>query len=162
MTSDNEKISFEYITNISVYAGEELTDIPENEKRYRKVFTQNVEKEKILGVSIGGAHRDDFDIKINGKNSKLYCSQGQQRSIALAMKLAEGEISRKKSGELPVFLFDDVLSELDAERKRYILSKLSDRQVIITSCSESDFDSFIKNSSDAQKIYVENGNFFYR
>ena len=78
------------------------------------------------------------------------------------MKLAEGEISRKKSGELPVFLFDDVLSELDAERKRYILSKLSDRQVIITSCSESDFDSFIKNSSDAQKIYVENGNFFYR
>ena len=162
MTSDNEKISFEYITNISVYAGEELTDISENEKRYRKVFTQNVEKEKILGVSIGGAHRDDFDIKINGKNSKLYCSQGQQRSIALAMKLAEGEISRKKSGELPVFLFDDVLSELDAERKRYILSKLSDRQVIITSCSESDFDSFIKNSSDAQKIYVENGNFFYR
>lgn len=162
MTSKKEKISFDYLTNISVYAGEELSDISENEKRYRKVFSENEEKEKILGVTVCGTHRDDFDIKINGKSAKLYCSQGQQRSIALAMKLAEGEISRKKSGETPVFLFDDVLSELDSERKKYILSKLSDRQVIITSCSESDFDSFIKNSDGAQKIYVEKGNFFYR
>jgi len=76
------------------------------------------------------------------------------------MNLAEGEIAREKSGEMPVFLFDDVLSELDAERKRYILSKLADRQVIITSCAESDFDKFIANAS--QKIYVENGTFSYR
>lgn len=160
MTGSAEHVSFEYVTSISANAGEELFDISENEKRYRFAFERNVEKEKILGVTLSGAHKDDFEIKLNGHAAKLFCSQGQQRSIALAMKLAEGEIAREKSGEMPVFLFDDVLSELDAERKRYILSKLSDRQVIITSCAESDFDKFIANAS--QKIYVENGTFSYR
>ncbi len=160
MTGSAEHVSFEYITSISGRAGEELFDVSENEQRYRRALSVNTEKEKILGVTLAGAHKDDFEIKLNGHAAKLFCSQGQQRSIALAMKLAEGEIAREKSGEMPVFLFDDVLSELDAERKSYILSKLADRQVIITSCAESDFDKFIANAS--QKIYVENGTFSYR
>jgi DNA replication and repair protein RecF len=142
--------------------GGELRDVSENTEKYKKKFEINREKEKILGVTLSGCHKDDFEIKLNGRAAKLFCSQGQQRSIALVMKLAEGEIAREKSGELPVFLFDDVLSELDAERKNYILSKLSDRQVIITSCAETDFDRFIKNSDAAQKVYVENGAFEYR
>jgi DNA replication and repair protein RecF len=162
MTGSAEHISFEYITSISACVGEDLFDISENEKRYRIAFSKNIEKEKILGVTLSGPHKDDFEIKLNGHAAKLFCSQGQQRSIALAMKLAEGEIAREKSGEMPVFLFDDVLSELDAERKNYILSKLSDRQVIITSCAESDFDKFIANAAQSQKIYVENGTFSYR
>ena len=68
----------------------------------------------------------------------MFASQGQQRSIALAMKLAEGEISREITGEYPVFLFDDILSELDKKRKEYILSGLSGKQVIITCCEETD------------------------
>ena len=162
MTGSAEHISFEYITSISACVGEDLFDISENEKRYRIAFSKNIEKEKILGVTLSGPHKDDFEIKLNGHAAKLFCSQGQQRSIALAMKLAEGEIAREKSGEMPVFLFDDVLSELDAERKNYILSKLADRQVIITSCAESDFDRFIANAAQSQKIYVENGTFSYR
>ncbi|MGN1095331.1 MAG: DNA replication/repair protein RecF, partial [Eubacteriales bacterium] len=162
MTGSREHVKFEYITNISYYPGDELFDVAENTERYRKVFSERKDKEIQHGVTIGGSHRDDFDIKLNGKSSKLFCSQGQQRSIALAMKLAEGEISREKTGETPVFLFDDVLSELDSERKRYILSKLSDRQVIITSCSESDFDGLTNATLGSQKIYVENGNFYYR
>lgn len=162
MTGSAEHVSFDYITNISTRAGEELFDPAENEARYRKSLSQNMEKEKILGVTLSGAHKDDFEIKLNGRAAKLFCSQGQQRSIALAMKLAEGEIARERSGEMPVFLFDDVLSELDSERKNYILSKLSDRQVIITSCAQSDFDRFIENSDSAQKVYVENGTFSYR
>jgi DNA replication and repair protein RecF len=162
MTGSAEHISFEYITSISACIGEDLFDISENEKRYRIAFSKNIEKEKILGVTLSGPHKDDFEIKLNGHAAKLFCSQGQQRSIALAMKLAEGEIAREKSGEMPVFLFDDVLSELDAERKNYILSKLADRQVIITSCAESDFDKFIANAAQSQKIYVENGTFSYR
>lgn len=162
MTGNAEHISFDHITNISKTAGEELFDVSENETRYRRALSQNIEKEKILGVTMSGAHKDDFEIKLNGKAAKLFCSQGQQRSIALAMKLAEGEIARDKSGEMPVFLFDDVLSELDAARKSYIISKLSDRQVILTSCAESDFESFTESSDSAQKIYVENGTFSYR
>ena len=162
MTGSAEHISFEYITSISACVGEDLFDISENEKRYRIAFSKNIEKEKILGVTLSGPHKDDFELRLNGDSAKLFCSQGQQRSIALAMKLAEGEIAREKSGEMPVFLFDDVLSELDAERKNYILSKLADRQVIITSCAESDFDKFIANAAQSQKIYVENGTFSYR
>lgn len=162
MTGSAEHVSLDYITSISAREGEELFDVAENEARYRKSLSANIEKEKILGVTLSGAHKDDFEIKLNGRAAKLFCSQGQQRSIALAMKLAEGEIAREKSGEMPVFLFDDVLSELDSERKNYILSKLSDRQVIITSCAESDFDRSIANSASAQKVYVENGTFSYR
>ena len=90
-------------------------------------------------------------------NAKYFASQGQQRSIALAMKLAEGELSKQEGGEYPVFLLDDVLSELDRERKNYILSELHGRQVIITTCDENDF----KDVSNANKIYVENGTYTY-
>ena len=67
----------------------------------------------------------------------MYGSQGQQRSAVLALKLAEGELSAKLTGEYPVFLLDDILSELDKDRKEYILSRITDRQVIITGCDES-------------------------
>ncbi len=159
MTGSAEHVELEYSTSISRFAGEELSDAEENTRRYREKFAANKEKEKILGVSLSGCHKDDFEIKLNGRAAKLFCSQGQQRSIALAMKLAEGEIAREISGELPVFLFDDVLSELDTERKNYIISRLSGRQVIITSCAETDFDKSIQNAAEAQKIYVEHGSF---
>lgn len=74
------------------------------------------------------------------------------------MKLAEGEICREETGEYPVFLFDDVLSELDRGRKNYVLENLSGKQVIVTSCDEADF----SDCSSAKRIYVENGNYFYR
>ena len=74
------------------------------------------------------------------------------------MKLAEGEISREESGEYPVFLLDDVLSELDRDRKNYVLSELSGRQVIITTCDESDF----AGVGNTTRIYVENGTYAYR
>ena len=157
MTGSTEHVTFEYTTSIGKTPEADLSDISANEEKYRKAFAASVEKEKILGVTLSGSHKDDFEIKLNGSSAKIFCSQGQQRSIALAMKLAEGEISRERSGELPVFLFDDVLSELDATRKGYILSRLAGRQVIITSCAESDFTSAL--GADAKKIYVEHGTF---
>ena len=157
MTGCSEHVTFDYTTSIGRSSALCLADTAENEEKYRRAFTENVEKEKILGVTLAGSHKDDFEIKLNGKEAKIFCSQGQQRSIALAMKLAEGEISRERSGELPVFLFDDVLSELDAERKKYILSRLEGRQVIITSCSEGDFGGAA--GGEAKKIYVEHGTF---
>ena len=75
-----------------------------------------------------------MEIYINGISARSYASQGQQRSIVLALKLAEGEVNRDICGEYPVFLFDDVLSELDEVRKEYVLSGIGERQIIITSC----------------------------
>ena len=79
-------------------------------------------------------HRDDLDILINGVSARSFASQGQQRSVVLALKIAEGEVCREIIGEYPVYLFDDVLSELDEKRKSYVLSRLTGKQIIITSC----------------------------
>lgn len=106
------------------------------EKEYLDCLTLNNEKEFRAGVTLYGPHKDDITILLNGKDSRSFASQGQQRSIALSMKLSEGEISKEITGEYPVFLFDDILSELDRKRKEYILSGLEGRQVIITCCED--------------------------
>ncbi len=121
MTAGREKCSLCY---------ESLRD----EQEYIKLFTLNLEKEKMAGTTLYGVQKDDIAVSLNGLDSRVYASQGQMRSIALAMKIAEGEISMQKTGEYPVMLFDDILSELDEKRKDFILSGLSGRQVIITGC----------------------------
>ncbi len=157
MTGGRENLSFLYLSHIATGETEALFDYAVNLEKYKRVFRKDLQREIHAGVTVGGAHRDDFDIKLGGMSAKVFASQGQQRSIALAMKLAEGEISREESGEYPVFLLDDVLSELDRARKNYILSELSGRQVIITTCDESDFSGI----TNAMKIHVEQGNYTY-
>ena len=87
-------------------------------------------------------------------SAKFFGSRGQQRSAVLALKLAEGEMLRSLTGEYPVFLFDDVLSELDAERRNFILSELSGRQVIVTCC---DVDASFGSVANAKLINAVNG-----
>lgn len=81
-----------------------------------------------------GPHRDDLSIQINGLNARSFGSQGQQRSIVLALKLAEAASLQKAYGEPPVILLDDVLSELDASRQDYLLNHLNGGQVFMTCC----------------------------
>ena len=103
-------------------------------EEYMKVFSSSVDRESAAGVTLFGPHREDIEIKINGKSARSFASQGQQRSIVLSLKLAEGEVIKEISGEYPVFLFDDVLSELDDKRRTYVLSGKEGKQIIITSC----------------------------
>lgn len=131
--------------------GESFEELKNN---YLELYLSKKEMEKERKLTLYGAHKDDFIININSKDARSFGSQGQQRSSVLALKLAEGEISRKITGEYPVFLLDDVLSELDDNRKEFVLGKLKGKQVIITDCS--------KNTSlyDCDnKIYVENGKY---
>ncbi len=88
----------------------------------------------LAGSTSVGPHRDDIDIRINGVSARAFGSQGQQRSAALALKMAEGEIVKNVTGEYPVLLLDDVMSELDASRQNYVLNHIRDRQVFITCC----------------------------
>lgn len=155
MSGGGETLSYEYNTSIS--ATGDVTNAAKNEKAYIEAIEKHREKEKIVGTSLVGAHRDDFEIFLSGRPAKTFASQGQQRSIALALKLAEGELSKLECGEYPVLLLDDVLSELDRDRKNYVLSQLTGRQVIITSCDENDF----KDIDDGKKIRVENGEYEY-
>ena len=94
-----------------------------------------------------GAHRDDVDFYINDVDSKKYASQGQQRTIVLALKLAELAIIKEKINEVPLLLLDDVLAELDNIRQNYLLNAIEDDiQMIITSVDTLAFDEeFLKN-----------------
>ena len=130
ISDGKEELSLIYKSDIK-----EDIDGSENIKEaYKKIFTEQIDREIIVGSSLFGPHRDDIEILINGKSARHFASQGQQRSVVLAVKLAEGEVNREIYGEYPVFLFDDVLSELDEKRQSFVLSGMKDRQIIITSC----------------------------
>lgn len=107
-----------------------------SEEEYYSKLTQNLEKEIQAGTTLYGVHKDDIDIYLNDREARSFCSQGQQRCLALAMKLGEGEISRQVTGEYPVFLFDDIFGELDSKRKEYVTNGIKKCQVIITSCEK--------------------------
>lgn len=132
ISNGKEDLSLSYKSEVS----SELSSLSEIKREYIRVFTSELEREKIVGVSLFGPQRDDIEIKLNGVSARSFASQGQQRSIVLALKLAEGEVNREICGEYPVFLFDDVLSELDESRRQYVLSGKGDRQIIISSCEE--------------------------
>lgn len=86
------------------------------------------------GQCLTGAHKDDVEIGINGVAARAFASQGQARTAALSLKLAEREIHFEDRGEYPVLLLDDVLSELDAERAGFVLGKIKNGQTLITCC----------------------------
>lgn len=85
---------------------------------------------------LSGPHKDDLTVDIGGKNAKTYASQGQTRTAALSLKLAQREIFQEETGEWPVLLLDDVLSELDPRRQAFVLNRIRGGQVFITCCEE--------------------------
>ena len=99
----------------------------------------NRKEDMYLGSTSIGPHRDDLDFKINFMSARSFGSQGQKRSVALSLKLAEAEILKQKTGEKPVFLLDDVMSELDPLRQEYILNHIKGMQTFITCCDPSNF-----------------------
>ena len=134
MTGQREQVKVTYMGKAHIetdaYADREYV-----ERAYMRLYMSHHDREIAAGSTLWGIHRDDLEIVLNGKYARIFASQGQQRSIALAMKMAEGEISRLTGDkEYPVFLFDDVLSELDASRRSFLLDEICDRQVIMTSC----------------------------
>ena len=113
------------------------------------------EKDIKLKMTSVGPHRDDFCFMVNGVDIRKYGSQGQQRTAALSLKLAEIELVKKVTNDNPVLLLDDVLSELDSNRQNYLLNNIGDIQTIIT-CTG--LDEFINNRFEIDKIFkVTNG-----
>lgn len=102
------------------------------EKDFYNALRQNVKKDIKLGFTTIGPHRDDIKFILNGQDVKVYGSQGQQRTVALSLKLAETEIFYKNKGEYPVLILDDVLSELDKSRQRKLINECQKMQTIFT------------------------------
>lgn len=109
------------------------------EQDFARVFGERLQADLAAGFTTAGPHRDDLELRIDGLSCKRFASQGQQRSAALALKIAESEIVEKTTGETPVVLLDDVLSELDVRRQDFVLNSLGGRQVFLTCCDPSSF-----------------------
>ncbi len=122
---------------------------------YNQIFLENEGREAAAKMCLYGIQRDDLVFMINGRDAKQFASQGQQRSIALALKIGEGEIIAEEKGEAPVYLFDDVLGELDEDRKNYVLSRTKGRQMIVTACETGDY----MNLDDVNMIEVVDGRY---
>ena len=113
----------------------------------------NYEKDLRLGYTTVGPHRDDLDVTINGIDAKAYASQGQTRTAALSLKLAEVQIFKALSGEYPILVLDDVMSELDLKRRKKLLGCIADVQTILT-CTHAER---VLYGAECNKIRIENG-----
>ena len=105
------------------------------------------------GQCLTGAHKDDLDISIDGRPARAFASQGQTRTAALSLKLAEREIHLAETGEYPILLLDDVLSELDAKRQEFVLNRIGGGQTLITCCE----DGGISKRTGGRVLQVEKG-----
>jgi len=127
LTKGSEEIKLDYFSNLP---------ISNNYKEMEKIFLEELRKtresDKTNRTTEIGPHRDDIIIYINNKESKLFASQGQQRSLVLTLKLSEVEIIKKDIGVYPVLLLDDVFSELDEDRRMYLTNLFSNMQTFIT------------------------------
>ncbi len=137
LTGGKEKLSISYEPDVSI------DDFEKNLHRLR-------EAELKQHLTLTGPHRDDIRFSIDGLDVRKYGSQGQKRTAALALKLSEIEIIRELVKDNPILLLDDVLSELDSKRQKYLLKNISDTQNIIT-CTG--YDDYAQNQFHVEKLY---------
>ncbi len=126
ISGGREKIETEYVSDAGSTPEEFAAALKTS--RSRDVLT--------LSTSIG-PHRDNLKILINGYEARNFGSQGQKRSAAITLKLAEAEVIKETVGREPIILLDDVMSELDAARQKYIINHIKGKQVFVTCCDPS-------------------------
>ncbi len=126
----------------------------EIEEKLKKAYKEIKETEKFKRASLIGSHRDDILFMINKKDARIFASQGQQRSVITALKLAEFEFMRGVLNEPPLLLLDDIFSELDKQRQEKLLKFLNKGQVIIT-CTDKDL--LVKADCPTTLFKIEGG-----
>lgn len=148
--SPSEKLTLRYETTPGILTSDDIS--PETIlKNFRETLHKHKEEEIARGRCIIGPHTDDISFFVNGSDAKKFASQGQQRTVVLALKLAETEIISAKSGYNAIILLDDVLAELDNVRQTFLLNCIEEKhQTIITSVDTLHFD---KRYLDNVKIY---------
>ena len=150
-SSKGEELSIAYQTVSSVKdpfasAREIYYDICDHQERHRQAELDSAQ-------CLTGAHKDDLDIQINGRSARSFASQGQTRTAALSMKLAEREILQAETGDMPILLLDDVLSELDQKRQEFVLNRIGGGQTLITCCEDAE----ISKRTGGKVLLVEKG-----
>ena len=139
LNNSGEILSAGYFNSIMKSHEYSLSDPDTMFNIYYEELNKHLDKELIVGHTLVGVHRDDICFFIDNKPVKEFASQGQVRSIAVAIRLAQAKIFRKKWAESPIIILDDVLSELDSYRRGFILQHIVGSQVFITGCNVNDF-----------------------
>ncbi|NLA81286.1 MAG: DNA replication/repair protein RecF [Clostridiaceae bacterium] len=129
LTHSREVLTLQYKGFSGLEAGQDRQAI---EARSLERLARSRQDDLFRGSSSQGPHRDDILISLNGADARLYASQGQQRSVVLALKVAELMLLTEISGEKPILLLDDVMSELDSSRRERLMEVIRDHQVFIT------------------------------
>lgn len=140
-----ETLGIEYAPSIRA------SDISEEE--FLNQLENNQRREIEFSSALLGIQRDDLNITVNGNEAKIYGSQGQQRTAALSMKIAQADYTHSIKDEYPVLLLDDIMSELDITRRQYLSEKIRDKQVLIT-CTDTDL---IESSDNTKLFHVQGG-----
>ncbi len=153
ITSGKERLTIRYCSSADVSEEDDLTTMI---NKYQEKFEKGKNKEIERGSTLYGPHRDDLIFCVNDREVQTYGSQGQQRTAALSLKLAEIDLIRSEIGEYPVLLLDDVLSELDDFRKSLLLTTISGKvQTFITATGIDGIDH--QALKDAYFFIVSNG-----
>ena len=150
ITEEREELTIEYNSNVF---GSSIPEKDEAAALYLSKLNSHFSDDVRLGYTLCGAHRDDLVIKINGMSIKDFGSQGQKKTAALVMKLAQAQIYYRDRNEAPVILLDDVMGELDESRQRLVFEVIKDMQVFITACNENS----VTELSEGKIFTVKNG-----
>ena len=142
ISGGKEKLFVKYRTVPSLLSEDVLQNPEEKKEKIESIllerFKNTHQEDYERGTTGSGPHRDDLELSLDGDGLRAFASQGQQRSAALALKLAELQIIMEETGEMPVLLLDDVFSELDSRRRSCLLSNIENAQVFIT-CTDRSF-----------------------
>ena len=146
-----ETLSMEYKTVSTVMdplasEREIYYEICEHQERHREAELES-------GQCLTGCHKDDLIIDLNGQSARAFASQGQTRTAALSLKLAERDIFSEEFGEPPVLMLDDVLSELDQRRQEFVLNRIGGGQTLITCCETEQ----IVSRTGGKVLFVQKG-----
>jgi len=155
LTEGAEQLEMDYCSSVFKTESINFDNVNQMFTDYVKKLEQDIETEMKLRYTLSGVHRDDVNFYINGMAARDFASQGQLRSAALALKLSEAEIIRRKNKTCPVVILDDILSKLDHIRRSFVINNIEKSQVFITCCNIDDLSS-LKNG----KTWItENGTF---
>jgi DNA replication and repair protein RecF len=151
---NTEKPKIEYVS--SVVTGE--TQVTELENVFAKKLERKYKDELRLRTTLVGPHRDDLILSLNGMALKNFASQGQHKTFLIAMKTAEFFYLKERCNDTPIFLLDDVFSELDEKRSSRLLSLVESLgQTFITTTSEKVFGNRVEWNGERKKFYISDG-----
>lgn len=153
LSDNNEDMEIKYISSVDAIDFKDIDKIKDtfinDFKKYRSIELKRC-------TTLKGPHRDDYEMLVNGMDVKSFGSQGQKRTVILSIKLSELQIIKEETGEFPVLLLDDVMSELDSKRREILFDNISHVQTFIT-CTEKDIFSK-KEFHDILFVNVKDGN----